>query len=271
MSRIIERRSIVPNLHLLQVEAPDIAARIKPGQFIIVMVDEKGERVPLTIADWDESSVTVVFMEVGTSTHKLAKLKSGDDLSVVVGPLGRASRIESFGNVVCAGGCYGIASIYPVVRELKEKGNSVTTVVEARSNYLVYWEKKLRSVSDKLIVATKDGSYGEKGDAASVLRRLLTGKEPINHVFAMGCTFMMMGCSNATRESGVPTMVSLNSIMVDGTGMCGACRVEVGGETKFACVDGPEFDGHQVNFDLLMKRRGIYLPEENQSVQGQGT
>ena len=266
MYKVIERKAIVPNIHLLKIEAPLIAGKIQPGQFIIVMSDERGERIPLTIADWDENSITTVFMEVGTSTHKLTNLKAGDTLPVVVGPLGCPSHIELFGTVVCAGGCYGIASIFPIARELREKGNKVITIIEARSKFLIYWEERLKNVSEQIIVTTKDGSYGEKGCASLILKELLNKNIVINRIFAQGCTFMMMDCSDATREFGVPTMVLLNPIMVDGTGMCGACRVEVGGETKFACVDGPEFDGHLVNFDLLMKRRKIYLKQEQEAI-----
>lgn len=266
MYKVIERKALVPNIHLLRIEAPLIASKIQAGQFIMVMSDEKGERIPLTIADWDKDSITTVFMEVGTSTHKLTKLKTGDFLPVVVGPLGNPSQIELFGTVICVGGCYGIGSIYPIAKALKEKGNRVISLIEARSKFLIYWDDRLRQVSDELIITTKDGSYGKKGYNSLILKELLK-TETVNRIFAIGCTFMMMDCSSATREFGVPTMVSLNSIMVDGTGMCGVCRVEVDGKTKFACVDGPEFDGHLVNFDLLAKRRAIYLAQEKESVE----
>lgn len=267
MYKVIEKRELVPNIHLLKIEVPLIANKIQPGQFIMVMSDIKGERIPLTIADWDTNSITTVFMEVGISTHKLTKLGAGDSLPVVVGPLGRPSSCQELTDscVVCAGGCYGIGAIFPVVRALKNKGNKVITVIEARSKYLIYWQEKLAQVSDELVITTKDGSSGKKGYASLILKDVMAHTK-IDRIYAMGCTFMIMDCSLATRDSGVPIMVSLNSIMVDGTGMCGACRIEVGGETKFACVDGPEFDGQLVNFELLVKRRSIYLSEENQSV-----
>ena len=268
MPKIIERNQIVPNLWLLKIEAPDIASKIEPGQFIVVMPDEKGERIPLTVADWDENSITTVFMEVGTSTHKLTQLKAHDELPVVVGPLGKPVYIESFGTVVCAGGCYGIADIFPIARALKEKGNKVISIMEARSKYLLYWQERLKEVSDELIVTTTDGSAGRKGNAPLILKELLKGKEPVNRIFAIGCTFMMMDCSEATREFGIPTIVELNPIMVDGTGMCGACRVSVKGETKFACVDGPDFDGHEVDWGLLSARRRAYFTEETEALEG---
>ena len=262
MNKVLERTSIVPNIHLLVIEAPEIVAKIEPGQFIIVMLDEKGERIPLTVADWDENSITAVFMEVGTSTEKLTTLKANDILPVVVGPLGLPLQIQSFGTVICAGGCYGIADIYPIARALKEKGNKVISVIEARSKFLLYWEERLRKVSNELIIATMDGSAGRKGDAPMVLKELVKSNQSIGHIFAMGCTFMMMECSEATKESGIPTIVALNPIMVDGTGMCGACRVSIEGETKFACVDGPNFDGHKVDWDLLRDRRQAYITDE---------
>lgn len=292
MYEIIEKKAVVPNIHILKISAPFIASKILAGQFIIVMNDMRGERIPLTIADWDEETITTVFMEVGTSTHKLAELKAGDSLPVVVGPLGRPSSCNEISSktVVCAGGCYGIGAIFPIVRALKERGNKVISIIEARSKYLIYWEEKLRQVSDELIITTKDGSGGDtffrrnidrtvgdnsrrahlvvkKGYASVILKELLEERNGTDCVYAMGCTFMMMSCSEATKETGIPIMVSLNSIMVDGTGMCGACRVEVDGKTKFACVDGPEFNGNLVNFELLVKRRAIYLMQERESVQ----
>lgn len=267
MFKVINRESLVPNIHLLKIEAPYIANKVEPGQFIVVMPDEKGERTPLSVADWsaDEGSITTVFMEVGRSTQKLALLKPGNSLPVVVGPLGRASHIEKFGTVICVGGCYGIADIFPIARALRRKKNKVISVIEARSSFLIYWEEKLKSVSDELIVITRDGSRGKKGHTDR-LEELLKSGEHIDRVCAYGCTFLMMLCAEMTRPFKVPTIVSLNPIMVDGTGMCGACRVSVTGETKFACVDGPEFDGHEVDWDLLLDRRRAYLTQEIRSL-----
>jgi ferredoxin--NADP+ reductase len=262
MNKIIERKAIVPNIHLLKIEASQIAAKIRPGQFIVVMADQKGERIPLTVADWDNQCITTVFMEVGTSTAKLTRLKPGDTLPVVVGPLGKPLAIESFGTVVCAGGCYGIAVIFPVVRALREKENKVISVIEARSSFLLYWQERIREVSDELIIATQDGSAGRKGYASKVIAELVKNNRSIQRIFAFGCTLMMRECSEATQESGIPTIVGLNPIMLDGTGMCGACRILVDGKTRFACVDGPNFDGHKVDWNLLRARRGAYITQE---------
>lgn len=263
MYKVIEKKAVVPNIHLLKIEAEDIALKVRPGQFIVVMTDEKSERIPLSVADWDKNSITTVFMEVGISTHKLISLKEGEILPVMVGPLGKPLEIKLYGTVVCAGGCYGIADIFPIARALKEKKNRVISVIEARSSFLLYWEEQIRKVSDRLIITTEDGSSGRKGNAPLILKELLK-EESINRIFAIGCTFMMMDCSEATRGRGVPTIVQLNPIMVDGTGMCGACRVSVEGETKFACVDGPNFDGHKVDWGLLLARRKAYITEETE-------
>ncbi len=267
MNKVIERKMIVPNIHLLTVDAPAVAKKIQPGHFVIVKVDEPGERIPLTVADWDREKGTVscVFMQVGRSTHKMAELKDGDEVPTFVGPLGKVIEIEKFGNVVCVGGCYGIGSIYPVARAMKEAGNRVVSLIEARSRFLLYWEDMFREVSDDLIISTNDRSLGQKGHNSDRLREMLKSGEKIDRIIAIGCTFMMFDVSETTRESGVKTIVSLNPVMIDGTGMCGACRVEVAGQTKFACVDGPDFDGHEVNWDLILTRRKAYVREETKS------
>ena len=267
MTKIIERDMVVPNIHVLTVEAPLIASKIKPGQFVIVKVDEPGERVPLTVADWDAEKGTVssIFMQVGTSTRKLAALQSGDEVPTFVGPLGKDIEIERFGTVACVGGCYGIGSILPVARALKAAGNRVLSFIEARSRFLLYWEEKLKEVSDEVIVSTNDRSLGKKGHNSDRLVEMLDEGRRLDRVIAIGCTFMMYDVSEATRSHETKTIVSLNPVMVDGTGMCGACRVEVGGATKFACVDGPDFDGHEVDWDLLLARRKAYVREETLS------
>ena len=264
MNRIVERKMLVPNIHLLTVEAPLVASKIQPGHFVIIKVDEPGERIPLTVADWnrEEGTVSCVFMQVGRSTRKLAGLKTGDEVPTFVGPLGKVIDVERYGTVACVGGCYGIGSIYSVVRAMKEAGNRVISFIEARSRFLLYWEDKIREASDDLVVSTSDKSSGEKGRNADRLKEVLGRKEPVDRVVAIGCTFMMYDVSEATRPWGVKTIVSLNPVMVDGTGMCGACRVEVGGTTKFACVDGPDFDGHAVDWNLLLARRKAYVHEE---------
>ncbi len=265
--KIVDRTMMVPNIHLLTVEAPFVASKIEPGHFVIVKTDEKGERIPLTVADWDREKGTVscAFMQVGRSTRKLAALEAGNEVDVFVGPLGKTIDIDRFGTVACVGGCYGIGSIYPVARAMKDAGNRVISLVEARSQFLLYWEEKIKQVSDELIVSTGDGSKGEKGHNSDRLREMLEQGRSVDLVVAIGCTFMMYIVSESTRPFGVKTIVSLNPIMVDGTGMCGACRVEVGGKTKFACVDGPNFDGHEVDWDLVLARRKAYIRHETVS------
>jgi ferredoxin--NADP+ reductase len=267
MAEILRRERLVPNIHLLEVRAPEIAAKCRPGQFMIVMPDLRGERIPLTIADWSakRESVTAVFMLVGTSTHKLSLLKAGDELPVVVGPLGKPSDIRNYGTVVCAGGCFGIGAIYPIARALKEAGNRIITLIDVKANYLFYWEKKFKRVSDRIIVSSRDSFYNSKDYIPYALQALIGEEKAIDRVVAIGCTYLMYSCSEATRASGIRTMVSLNPIMVDGTGMCGACRVTAGGKTKFACVDGPDFDGHTVDWQELFSRRKSYFDDEVRS------
>ena len=266
---VLKRELLVPNLQLLTVRAPVVASKIQPGQFVIVRTDERGERIPLTVADWDrqEGWVSCVFMQVGTSTYKLGRLKPGEELPSFVGPLGKPLDIDHWGTVVCAGGCYGIGSIYPVARALKEKGNRVISLIEGRSKFLLYWLDRLETVSDRLLVSTKDRSIGDNGYCSGLVKDLLAAGEPVDRVIAIGCTFMMSEMAEATRPSAVKTVVSLNPIMIDATGMCGACRVSVGGETKFACVDGPDFDAHRIDWDLLLARRKAYLGPETDSAE----
>jgi len=268
MYRILDREDLTSEIHLLKIEAPGVAKKAQAGQFIIVRIDEKGERIPLTIADWDgkEGSVTIVFMEVGTSTRKLASLNTGDSIVDFVGPLGRPTEIEQFGTVVCVAGGFAIATIMPIARTMRKAGNRVVSIMGFRTKNLVFWEERLSSVSDELIVTTDDGSYKRKGLVTEPLKELLQ-ETRIERVIAIGPTVMMKFCSLTTKPFGVKTIVSLNPIMVDGTGMCGCCRVSVGGETKFACVDGPDFDGHEVDWDLLMKRQRTYLDEEKESLE----
>ena len=266
---VIKRESLAPNIQLLSVRAPVVAAKIKPGQFVIIRVDEHGERIPLTVADWDrgQGSVSCVFMQVGTSTYKLGQLKAGDMLATFVGPLGKPLELDCWGTIVVAGGCYGIGSIYPIARALKEKGNRVVALIEGRSKFLLYWLDRLEAVSDRILISTKDRSIGNNGYCPGLVEDLLVSGETIDRVIAIGCTFMMYLMAEATRPFSVKTIVSLNPIMIDGTGMCGACRVSVGGQTKFACVDGPDFDAHQVDWDLLLARRKAYLGPEAESAE----
>jgi ferredoxin--NADP+ reductase len=269
MYKIISRETLVPNNYLFKVEAPAVARKARAGQFVVIMIDEKGERIPLTIADWDreEGSITIVFMEVGVSTSRLAQLKAGDSIANFVGPLGLPSHIEKFGTVVCVGGGVGVAPIFPITRSLKEAGNKIISIIGARSKDLLFWEDRVREVSDSLTVTTDDGSYARKGLVTEPLKEIMEGAEKVDRVVAIGPAVMMKFCSLTTKPFAVPTIVSLNPIMVDGTGMCGCCRVEVGGETKFTCVDGPEFDGHQVDWDLVFARQRIYLDEEKRAME----
>ncbi len=269
MHKILVKEELVPNMHLVKFLAPAIANKAKPGQFIIITIDEKGERIPLTIADWDqtEGSITIVFMEVGTTTQRFALFNAGDSIDSLVGPLGIPAHIEKVGTVVCVGGCYGIAAMMPIARAMKEAGNKVISVIEARSKYLLFWEDELKRVSDQLIVTTGDGSYAPQGWIPDQLKQIFEGGEKADLIFAIGCTYMMKLASETSKPFGIKTIVHLNSIMVDGTGMCGCCRVSVGGETKFACVDGPEFDGHQVDWDVLLSRQRSYHDEEILSLQ----
>jgi len=266
---ILLKQELVPNIHLLKIAASNVANKAQPGQFVIIRIDEMGERIPLTIADWDrkEGSITVVFMEVGTTTHRLALLEAGDSITDFIGPLGLPTHIEKFGTVICVAGGFAVATIVPIAKALQVKGNKVISIMGARSKNLLFWEHELGSVSDQLIVTTDDGSYARKGVVTLPLKELLEGGERIDRVIAIGPSIMMKFCAKTTEPFGVKTIVSLNPIMVDGTGMCGCCRVSVGGVTKFTCVDGPDFDGHQVDWDLLFARQRIYLDEEKLSFE----
>ena len=263
MFRIRSKKVLGPELKLFVVEAPEIAAKAQPGQFIILRECECAERIPLTIADFDrqEGTITIIFQEVGRSTRDLGLLEAGDSILDFVGPLGQKSEIENFGKVICVGGGVGVAPVYPITRALYEAGNHVVSRIGARNKDLLILEEEMRQVSHQLVVMTDDGSHGEKGFVTDSLRKLLS-EDTYARVIAIGPLVMMKAVSEVTREFGVKTIVSLNPIMVDGTGMCGACRVAVGGETKFACVDGPEFDGHEVDWALAQQRAKMFLTQE---------
>jgi ferredoxin/flavodoxin---NADP+ reductase len=269
---VVERRMLVPNLHLLTVRAPEIAAAARPGNFVILRPDETGERIPLTLADWDAEAgtATSVFMQVGASTGKLARLKAGDVVPSYAGPLGNETEIANFGTVLLVGGCYGIGCIYRIAQALTAAGNRVFALIEARSAYLLYWEDRLASVTERVIVVTRDGSRGYTGHVTRLPEILTLEKIAPDRVIAYGCTFQMMTVAAQTRPLGLKTIVSMNPIMIDGTGMCGVCRLSVGGETKFACVDGPEFDGHAVDWPEFLARRENYHPEEIEPLHRSG-
>jgi len=235
----------------------------------VLRVTEEGERIPLTVADVvpEKGILVIVFQEVGKSTRLLGTRKAGDEIMDLIGPLGRASHIEKFGTVVCIGGGVGTPEIFPVARALKQAGNRVISIIGFRSKDLILMDKEMAAVSDELIVATDDGSNGNKGFVTDMLRRVIDRGEKVDRVFAVGPVIMMKMVSKLTTPHKIPTVVSLNPIMLDATGMCGVCRVEVGGKTRLACVDGPEFDGHEVDFDMLIARLRTYLPEEKQSLE----
>ena len=264
MYEIVKNETLAPNIVHMSFCAPKIANTARPGQFIIVRADERGERIPMGIAGWDKNdgTVDIVFYVLGTSTAKLSTMKVGESVSNVAGPLGKPTEIDKFGRVICACGCFGVGPTLPLIKALKEKGNYVVTVVEARGPDFVFWVDKLREHSDEVHVVTGCGKTAWANDF--IEQELALGKK-IDRIFAHGCPFMMKVSSDASRAAGVETVVSLTPIMVDGTGMCGACRVEVAGATKFACVDGPDFGGHRVNWDGLVLRLRQLIPEEDRS------
>ncbi|MCX5716422.1 MAG: sulfide/dihydroorotate dehydrogenase-like FAD/NAD-binding protein [Candidatus Omnitrophica bacterium] len=258
-----------PRITRIEILSPDIARKARPGQFIALMVNEKGERIPLTIVDATQTTITLIFQEAGLSTRLLGKLNVGDSLYSLVGPLGHATEIKNYGSVILVGGGVGIAEIYPVAKALKKAGNHVTTILGARTKELLILEKKLASVSDELHITTDDGSYGKKGFVTDVLKELLTHTPktlgtygPTALVYAVGPIPMMKRVAMVTKDSNVKTIVSLNAIMIDATGMCGCCRVSVDGKVKFSCIDGPEFDGHLVDWTELEKRTKVYTQQE---------
>jgi NAD(P)H-flavin reductase len=263
MNGIVSKSEIVPNVHKLVIDAPPIAEKTKPGQFVILMISEEGERLPFTISDWDaeKGTITIFFLELGLSTMELARFK-GEELFALIGPLGKPAPIEKYGSVVLGGGCYGIGAIYPIARALKEAGNSVTTMIEARSSYLIYNEEELMNVSDKFLVSTTDGSRGMKGKVHNLLEEYVKDGEKIDKAYVIGCTFMMKKCFKTLKPQDVSTLVGLNPIMVDGTGMCGCCRCTIDGKTKFACVDGPLFEAKDIDWDQLSKRNAAYSQQE---------
>jgi len=269
MYKIIEKKQLAKDIKLIGVEAPHITYNAKAGNFIVVIVDEKGERVPLTIYDWDKAKgiVYMVFMEVGASTKKLGLLNVGDYLYAIAGPFGKPFHIEKYGNVVIIGGGVGTPAIFPIARELKKTGNKVTSIIGYRTKELVILEDEMKNVSDNVLIATNDGSYGKKGLVTDILQELINNKEKIDLVVAVGPVVMMKAVSDLTKKYNIKTIVSLNAIMIDATGMCGGCRVKVGDETKFSCVDGPDFDGHLVDFEGLMTRLSAYKDKEQESLE----
>ncbi|RJQ55559.1 MAG: sulfide/dihydroorotate dehydrogenase-like FAD/NAD-binding protein [Actinobacteria bacterium] len=266
MFEILEKKPLAPNIFQMRMKAPEIAKKAKAGQFLILRIDECGERIPLTFTDFDASAGTVdiVFMVVGATTKHLSGMEPGQALSDMAGPLGRPTEIENYGHVVCVGGGVGAAVMFPAAKALKQAGNDITCILGARDAGLLILEEELTEITgpDRLIITTDDGTKGRKGVVTVPLQEMLERGDKVDLVVAIGPAIMMKFVCKTTEPFGVKTIVSLNPIMVDGTGMCGACRVSVGGETKFGCVDGPEFDGHAVDFDLLMARQRQYLSQE---------
>jgi ferredoxin--NADP+ reductase len=267
MYEIVEKQVLSETVKLMKIKAPLVAKKAKAGQFIILRIDENGERIPLTIAEYDRDKglITVIFMEVGKTTKQLGKMKVGEFLLNFVGPLGVPSEIKKYGTVVMIGGGVGIAPLYPVIRELKKIGNYVISILGARNEKLLMLEKEIREYSDELFITTDDGSKGHKGFVSDVLQKLIDEGHKIDMVMAIGPVIMMKVVADVTRPYKIKTLVSLNPIMVDGTGMCGGCRVTVGNEVKFACVDGPEFDGHLVDFNNLNLRNRRFICQEEKA------
>ncbi len=268
LNAIVHKESIAPSITLFKIYTPVVANAVKAGQFVVVRTDDYAERVPLTVADKDlkEETITLIVQIVGTATRKMDSLKQGDSFLDVVGPLGKATEITKGGTVACIGGGVGVAPVYPITRAFKEAGNRIISIVGARTKEMLILEEEMRALSDELYIATDDGSEGHHGFVTDVLKKILADGTEINEVVAIGPGIMMKAVADITREPGIKTIVSLNSLMVDGTGMCGGCRISVGGERKFVCVDGPEFDGHQVDFNELMQRSEMYVREEHRAM-----
>jgi ferredoxin--NADP+ reductase len=266
--KILSKKQLSENVFTADIEAPLIAQARKPGQFVIVIIsNEYGERIPLTIADADpkHGTIRLIWQRVGKSTTELADMKVGDEIAAVAGPLGRPTHIENFGTVVCVGGGIGSAPLLPIAKALKNAGNNVISILGAKTNDRLILEDQFKAISDELIITTDDGSYGRKALVTEPLKEICQRDQKPDQVFAIGPAIMMLFCCAVTKQFSVPTQVSLNTIMVDGTGMCGGCRIEYDGQPKFVCVDGPEFDGHKVNFDLMIKRLDAYKNQEQKA------
>lgn len=271
MPRVVKAERLAPNTFLMVVDSADVARKCQPGQFVMVMPAENGERIPLNIADWDREKghVSVVFLSLGTTTRKLSRLKAGAELPVIAGPLGKPVEIARFGTVLLVGGCYGPGALLPIAYAMRKAGNRVVVLTEAKAPHLLYWQEELGRACDRLLRLTGRRGADEDDERKSFMRAEVTSivkEEKVNRVMAIGCTHLMAGVAAATGPLAVKTTVMLNPIMLDGTGMCGACRVSVAGRTCFACVDGPEFDGHRVDWDELHLRRKAYLDHELESL-----
>lgn len=269
MNRIAKKKQLTPVTTLFEVDAPMVARKARPGQFVVVRISEKGERIPLTIADFDRErgTVTIVVQEVGKTTREMARLREGDEILDFLGPLGQPAELLTGGRVICVGGGFGVAPVLPIAKALNQRGVEVISVIGARTKDLLILEEELRAVSKEFHVATDDGSRGHKGLVTEVLKMLLDRGQPVDRVVAIGPMVMMRAVAEVTRPYGVKTLVSVDPIMVDGTGMCGCCRVTVDGKVRFACVDGPIFDAHQVDFNEAVRRGRIYAPEQKLALE----
>jgi ferredoxin--NADP+ reductase len=268
MFRVRKKEALTPQTKLYLIEAPMIASKVLPGQFVVLRIHEEGERIPLTVADFDrkEGTLTLIVQEIGKTTREMGTLKEGDSILDLVGPLGKATHIEEFGTVACVGGGIGIAPVYPIARALREAGNKVISIIGARCKDLLILEKEMAEVSDEIYVTTDDGSYGKKAFVTQELERLVEEGYKFGFAIGIGPVPMMRAFAMSTMKCDIPAKVSLNPIMIDGTGMCGVCRVSIAGKTRFACVDGPEFDASEVDFDLLSARQTTYIDEEKESL-----
>lgn len=270
MFEILNKQDLAKDITKLVIAAHQIAVKAKPGQFVVIIIDEKGERIPLTLADWDrdKGSISLIFQKVGFSTKELGRLNPGDNIAHILGPLGHPTEVKNIGEIYGIGGGVGIAEVYPVSKAFKEAGNRVIGIIGSRTKALLILEKEMGVICDELFITTDDGSYARKGSVTDVLKELLEVIEKSTHtkypnlIYAIGPVPMMKAVSQLTREYGIKTVISLNPIMVDATGMCGSCRCSVGGKTVFGCVDGPDFDAHQVNFDELEKRTKLFMKQE---------
>lgn len=270
MFEILSNEKIAPAVFKMDLEAALVTKKAAAGQFVMIRIDEKGERIPLTIADINGKNITIVYQVVGVTTYKLTEKKAGEALLDVVGPLGHATDARRFGTVCCIGGGVGIAELYPVAKAYKNAGNKVIVIIGARNKELVIFKDELSKVCGEIFITTDDGSDGEKGFVSNVLKRLMDSGTKIDLVYAVGPAVMMKVVADMTKPAKIKMLASLNTVLVDGTGMCGSCRIEVAGETKFACVDGPEFDGHEVNFEELMTRQSLFKEQEKHACKIRG-
>ncbi len=270
MFNILSNERIAPGIFRMELASPLVAKKASPGQFVIIRIDEQGERIPLTIADHNDKNITIIYQVVGVTTHRLTEKKAGDSILDVVGPLGHRTESEKVGTVCCIGGGVGIAELYPVAKAYRSAGNKVIVIIGAKTKELIIFKNELGNVSDGIFITTDDGSEGDRGFVSDRLKRVIDSGKRIDLVYAVGPSIMMKVVADLTRPYGIKTIASLNTVLVDGTGMCGSCRVEIGDETRFVCVDGPEFDAHKVNFEELITRQSLFKEQEKHACKIRG-